>query len=185
MEPLCVEILFSLAYGRMSNVDPDLIPLIFNNAKKKLRFDASKESLDQAFIIYFKENTVSLTLPLVGTNFYHWDPAPSILDKLTDKLDYENLADASIKIRNAKHDFYESLETAVQAEPYNHADKNSILVCIENINAKIAGNSGLEKAGHIRALAARIIREAKPQKMSYNGKLSRVSYRDYVVVVQV
>lgn len=34
----------------------------------------------------------------------------------------------------------------------------------ENIDAKIAGNPGLEKAGYVRAAAAKIIRAAKPEK---------------------
>lgn len=185
MEPLSVEILFSLSYGRMQNIDPESIPLIFNSAKKKLNYKAEKESLDQAFIRYFKENEVTLTMPLVGTNFYHWDSTPEVLENLTDNLNYEDLLGAAEKIRKAKHDFYASLETSVQAEPYNQADKNAILVCFENIEAKISGNPGLEKAGHIRALAAKVIRESKEEKMSYNGKLCRISYRDTVVQMTI
>ena len=89
------------------------------------------------------------------------------------------------KIRKAKHDFYESLETTVQAEPYNSHDKNSILVCIESPEAKIAGNPGLEKAGHIRALAAKIIREAKPKKMNYDGKLTSLAGDTIVVELSI
>ncbi|MEE1211941.1 MAG: hypothetical protein UHO11_05550 [Treponema sp.] len=55
----------------MNNIDPDDIPLIFESAKKKLEYDSSHESLDQAFKRYFKMNEVTVTLPLVGTNFYH------------------------------------------------------------------------------------------------------------------
>lgn len=183
MEPLCVEILFSLSYGKMSNIDPDDIPLIFESAKKKLEFDTSRESLDQAFMRYFKKNTVTVTLPLVGTNFYHWDDdiVPEALTKLTDNLSAEDLAGSAEKIRASKHNFYESLKVSVQAEPYNVHDKNSILVCVENVEAKLFGNPGLEKAGHIRALAAEIIREAKTSKMSYTAKLSNLSYREIVV----
>lgn len=183
MEPLCVEILFSLSFGKMNNIDPDDITLIFESAKKKLEFDTSRESLDQAFMRYFKKNTVTVTLPLVGTNFYHWDDdiEPEALTKLTDNLDAKDLIGAAETIRRAKHGFYESLNVSVQAEPYNHVDKNSILVCIENVEAKLFGNPGLEKAGHIRALAAEIIREAKTSKMSYTAKLSNLSYREIVV----
>ena len=104
-----------------------------------------------------------------------------LLTKLTDNLSADDLTGNAEKIRNAKHNFYESLKVSVQAEPYNHADKNSILVCIENVEAKLFGNPGLEKAGHIRALAAEIIREAKPKKMSYSAKLASLSYRETVV----
>lgn len=185
MEPLCVEILFSLSFGKMQNVEPETIPLIFNSAKKKLNYKAESETLEQAFIRYFKENKVTVTMPLVGTSFYHWDSAPEVLEKLTDNLNCEDLLGAAEKIRKAKHDFYASLKASVQAEPYNQFDKNAILVCIENIEAKISGNPGLEKAGHIRALAAKVIREAKEEKMSYNGKLCRISYRDTVVQMTV
>ena len=183
LEPLCVEIMFSLCYGRMNNLDPDDIPLIFENAKKKLDFDSSRENLDQALMRYIKKNSVTLSLPLVGTNFYHWDDdiEPEALSKLTDNLSPEDLPAAAEKIRKAKQSFYESLKVSVQAEPYNRVDKNSILVCIENVEAKLFGNPGLEKAGHIRALAAQIIREAKPKKMSFSCKLSSLSYREIVV----
>ena len=183
LEPLCVEIMFSLCYGRMNNLDPDDIPLIFENAKKKLDFDSSRENLDQALMRYIKKNSVTLSLPLVGTNFYHWDDdiEPEALSKLTDNLSPEDLPAAAEKIRKAKQSFYESLKVSVQAEPYNRVDKNSILVCIENVEAKLFGNPGLEKAGHIRALAAQIIREAKPKKMSFTCKLSSLSYREIVV----
>ena len=187
LEPLCVEILFSLCYGRMNNIASDDIPLIFESAKKKLEYDSSRESLDQAFMRYFKKNEVTVTLPLVGTNFYHWDDdiVPEALTKLTDNLSAQDLPAAAEKIRNAKHSFYESLKVSAQAEPYNRVDKNSILVCIENVEAKLFGNPGLEKAGHIRALATGIIREAKPKKMSYSAKLASLSYREIVVQVTV
>lgn len=185
MDPLCVEILFSLSYGKMKNVDADFIPLIFNNAKKKLCFDSSKETLEQAFIRYFKNNTVTLTLPLVGTCFYNWDAEPEVLEKLTDKLDYDDILGAAQKIRKAKHDFYESLEVSVQAEPYNKHDNNSILACIEDIEAKISGNPGLVKAGHIRALAAKIIREAKIEKMNYYGRLASLGIDEITVQITV
>ena len=187
LEPLCVEILFSLCYGRMNNITPDEIPLIFESAKKKLEYDPSRESLDQAFMRYFKKNDVTVTLPLVGTNFYHWDDdiVPEALTKLTDNLSAQDLPAAAEKVRNAKHSFYESLKVSVQAEPFNRADKNSILVCIENVEAKLFGNPGLEKAGHIRALAAGIIREAKPKKMLYTARLASLNYREIVVQVTV
>ena len=183
LEPLCVEIMFSLCFGKLNNALPDDVSLFFENVKKKLDFDPSRESLEQAFMRYFKKNEVTLTLPLVGTNFYHWDDdiVPEALTKLTDNLSAQDLPVAAEKVRNAKHSFYESLKVSVQAEPYNRVDKNSIIVCIENVEAKLFGNPGLEKAGHIRALAAGIIREAKPKKLSYTAKLASLNYREIVV----
>ena len=183
LEPLCVEILFSLCYGRMQNINPDTIPLIFDCVKEKLDFDSSRETLDQAYMRWFKENTVTLTFPLVGTCFYNWDSEPCALEKLSDNLSCDNLLGMAEQIRKAKHNFYESLETVVQAEPYNSHDKNSILVCIENPAAKLEGNPGLEKAGHLRALAAKIIREAKSKKMKYGGRL--ITLTSDMIVVEI
>jgi hypothetical protein len=187
MEELCAEILFSLCYGKMQNVEPDSIPLLFNSAKKKLNFDSSRETLDQAFMRYLKDTAATLTLPLVGTSFHNWEDekCPDALEKLCDNLSCDNLLGAAEKIRRAKHDFYKSLECAVQAEPYNLQDRNAIIVNIENPSAKISGNPGLEKAGHIRALAAKIIREAKPKKMGYGGKLCSLSYNGIVVELKL
>ena len=185
LEPFCVEILFSLCYGRMQNIDPDSIPLIFERVKEKLDFDSSRETLDQAYMRWFKKNTVILTLPLVGTCFYNWDAEPYALTKLSDNLSCDNLLGMAEKIRNAKHQFYESLETVVQAEPFNSHDKNSILVCIEDPESKLEGNPGLVKAGHIRALAAKIIREAKPKKMGFGGKIACLGEEEIVVKIEV
>ena len=136
---------------------------------------------------YLKDNAVTLTLPLVGTCYYDWEDemCPYVLEKLCDNLSAENLLGDAGKIRGAKHDFYQSLECAVQAEPYNLHDRNAIIVNIENPSAKISGNPGLEKAGHIRALAAKIIREAKPKKMSYGGKLCSLSYNSIAVELKL
>lgn len=185
MEPLSVEILFSLVYGRMNNIDAENIPLIFNTAKKKLCYDSAKETLDQAFMGYFKKNSVTLTLETVGTSHHSWESYSEILDNMANNLNPEDLLGAAEKIRKAKHQFFDNLEAAVQAEPYNPVDKNAISVLIENIDSKITGNPGLEKAGFVRALAAKIIRESKPEKLSYNGKIVRLSGRDTVIQVTI
>ncbi|MBO4732202.1 MAG: hypothetical protein J5597_05285 [Spirochaetaceae bacterium] len=185
MKDLSVEILFSLCFGRMQNINPDDIPLVFNAASEKLGFDPSREDLDQAFMRWFKSNSCMLTLPLVGTNFYNWNSAPEVLARLCDNLSLDDLTSHAEKIRRAKHSFYASLRTTVQAEPYNPHDKNAVLVCIEDIEAKINGNMGLEKAGHIRALAAKVLREAKPKKLVYKSSLASVSAGNIVVKVEV
>ncbi|MBP5329419.1 MAG: hypothetical protein J6Y75_05920 [Spirochaetaceae bacterium] len=185
MKDLSVEILFSLCFGRMQNINPDDIPLVFNAASEKLGFDPSREDLDQAFMRWFKSNSCMLTLPLVGTNFYNWNSAPEVLARLCDNLSVDDLTTHAEKIRRAKHSFYASLRTTVQAESYNPHDKNAVLVCIEDIEAKINGNMGLEKAGHIRPLAAKVLREAKPKKLVYKSSLASVSAGNIVVKVEV
>ncbi len=185
MQDFSIEILFSLCFGKMIEVLPNKIPLIYDSAIKKMQLDVSKETLEQGFIRYLKQNEVCFSLPLVGTQFYNWDSSPDVLEHLTDNLFCDNLLERAEKIRYIKHNFYENLETVVQAEPYNRADKNSILTCIENIESKINGNVGLEKVGHIRALASKVIRLAKPSKLNFDGKLIRLSYKDIVVQVTV
>lgn len=185
MKDICVEILFSLCYCRMQNINPDDIPLVFNNAQKKMDFDPSEESLDQCFIRYFKSHECTLTLPLVGTQFYNWNVAPKILENLCNNLSVENLVSHAEKLRKVKHDFYDSLKIVAQAEPYNPHDTNAILVSMEGIESKIFGNIGFEKVGHIRALAAKILRIAKKQKMAYKIELARISSCEIVVSLEV
>lgn len=55
----------------------------------------------------------------------------------------------------------------------------------ENIDAKIAGNPGLEKAGYVRAAAAKIIRAAKPEKMSFKAQLMRIDCRNVVFKIEL
>lgn len=56
---------------------------------------------------------------------------------------------------------------------------------IENIDSKLEGNPVLEKAGYLRATAAKILRAAKPEKMTFNAKLVQISERDIVVQIEV
>lgn len=181
LKDFSVEILFSLCFGRMRNVDENTIPSIFNSAQKKLELDLSKETLEQAYIRYFRENKTVVTLPIVGMGFYNWGKSSKILDKLTDPL--PDILEESEKIRKAKRLFFESLKVSVQIEPYNEADKNAISVCIENVKSKLYGNQGLEKAGHLRALAAKVIRAARQAQCSYKGKLMR--FFDNETVIQI
>lgn len=55
----------------------------------------------------------------------------------------------------------------------------------ESIDAKIAGNPGLEKAGYVRAAAAKIIRAAKPEKMSFKAELMRIDCRNVVLKIEL
>ena len=55
----------------------------------------------------------------------------------------------------------------------------------ESIDAKIVGNPGLEKAGYVRADAAKLIRTAKPEKMSFKAQLMRIDSRNVVVKIEV
>lgn len=104
---------------------------------------------------------------------------------LNTKLDADDILNSSEKIRNAKRQVFENLEVVLQAEPYNVHDRNSIVCNIEDVEAKLLTNPGLVKAGHIRATAAAIIRESKPEKISFKAKLQRVCYDGIVVKVEI
>lgn len=185
IEPVSAEILFSLLFGRLYDMEENEIPLVFAAAKKKLAYHPEAESLEQAFARYFKKNKVCLSLPVVGMNYHNWSPYSDYLDGIAENLRAEDLIGQAEKIRKAKHDFYSSLEIAVQAEPYNPADENAVAVMAESIDAKIAGNPGLEKAGYIRATAAKIIRAAKPEKMSFKAELLRIDCRNVVIKIEI
>ena len=185
MRDLSAEILFSLCFGRMEKTSPEDISPVFNTAQQKLHFDESRETLEQAFIRYFKDNRAVLTLPVVGTYFHSWEREPELLNNLCSQLNPENLLGQIDKIRRAKHDFYASLQLFVQAEPFNSHDKNAIQVCIENTESKLSGNVGLMRAGYVRALAAKVLRSALPQKMRFEAKLMRISEHHLVVQVEI
>lgn len=185
ISPLAVEILFSLLFGRFSDITEKDIPLIFEAAKKKLSFHSESETLELSFIRYFKENSVSLSLAVVGMSHHCWSPFSDLLDGITSTFQTEDLLLETYALRLAKHDFYSSLEIAVQAEPYNHADENAIAVMAEDIDSKIAGNTGLVKAGYIRATAAKILRSAKPEKLSYEAELFRIDCQNVVLKIEV
>ena len=58
IEPVSAEILFSLLFGRMHNIEENEIPLVLVAAKKKLSYICESETLELAFVRYFKENKV-------------------------------------------------------------------------------------------------------------------------------
>lgn len=183
LEPLCVEILFSLCFGILGNVNEDEIPLIFNLAKKKLSYEPSKENLSQAFIRYFREKKNTLTLPVVGKNHHEWTFDSDLLDLIPSNFTTTDFIKDVEKFKKAKNDFYKSLKICVQAELYNPVDENAISVSIEDVDSKLAGNTCFSKAGYIRATAAEIIRSVNPKKLSYKGKLVRFNYDEIIIKI--
>jgi len=92
IEPVSAEILFSLLFGRLYNIEENEIPLVLATAKKKLSYICESETLEQAFVRYFKENKVCLTLPVVGMNYHRWSPYSDFLDGLAENLRAEGFA---------------------------------------------------------------------------------------------
>ncbi|MBO7430201.1 MAG: hypothetical protein J6U56_04215 [Spirochaetia bacterium] len=176
-------ILFSICYGRINNIAPDAIPLVYDAAKKQLSFDPAKESLEQALVRYLADRKENITVQIVGTQHYNWDPCTPYLGNLANNIKAEDLSSQLEAIRKATHDFYAGLECSVQAEPYNNADKNAIAVFIEDTCSKFAGNCGMKKAGYVRAIGAKLLRDAQPKRMSWGGCLVRIADNSYVVMI--
>ena len=176
-------ILFSICYGRINNIAPDAIPLVYDAAKKQLSFDPAKESLEQALVRYLADRKENITVQIVGTQHYNWDPCTPYLGNLANNIKAEDLSSQLEAIRKATHDFYAGLECSVQAEPYNNADKNAIAVFIEDTCSKFAGNCGMKKAGYVRAIGAKLLRDAQPKRMSWGGRLVRIADNSYVVMI--
>ena len=91
IEPVSAEILFSLLFGRLYNIEENEISLVLAAAKKKLPCICESETLEQAFVRYFKENKVCLTLPVVGMNYHRWSPYSDFLDGLAENLRAEKI----------------------------------------------------------------------------------------------
>lgn len=185
LEPLSLEILFSLCFGQMEDVDASAVPLILNCAKKKLGFRAQDESIEQAFIRYFKENAVTVTMEVVGTNFHHWSAESDSLEAMLNQTSWSDFDTHCAELRSIRHTFFASLNVAVQAEPYNVHDQNAILVSIDDVDSRLCGYEGLVKAGYIRRTGAEIIRTAKEAKLSYNGSLASIARNGIVVRMTV
>lgn len=185
IEPVAAEMLFALEFGGWNNIEENQIPVLFNLAKRKIKLDASHENLTQAFMRYFKENEIELTLPVVGNSHHSWSCVSEVIDSVSLNFEPSDFLMEAEKFKAAKHSFYSNLKVSVQAEPYNPADKNAIAVMIEDIDSKLSGNCGLVKAGYIRATAAEILRAAKEDRISYGGALVRLSEREIVVRINV
>lgn len=56
---------------------------------------------------------------------------------------------------------------------------------LQSKTLRFAGNPGLEKAGYVRAAAAKIIRAAKPEKMSFKAQLMRIDCRNVVLIIEL
>ena len=41
----------------------------------------------------------------------------------------------------------------------------------------------MKKAGYVRAIGAKLLRDAQPKRMSWGGRLMRISNNNYVVMI--
>lgn len=191
IEEFSPEILFSLCFGRLDNIEPESIPLIYEAARVRMGLDSSKETPEQAFIRYFRESGDGimpgrgLTLQIVGSDHYPWEAEPCELAKLLRGIAGVDFLKKAEQFREEKRRLYEGLNVSVQAEPYNPADKYAVSVSIDSIQAVLDGNPGLCKAGYIRAAAARILRKAFPDRMKFTASISRITPEDTIISLSI
>ena len=110
---------------------------------------------------------------------------------------YESVVKAATAFRffddaavgSKSQEFFESLATKVQAEPYNPHDHNAISVSIDDLGAKLKGFVSKSKAGYLRATGAAILRKARPNVFAYGSKLWRLgadpSFFENSIVVRI
>lgn len=188
IEPKIVEIFFSQMFGTFY-ASPDSygsLGFLAEQFEKKVELTHKSETIEDAVIRYFKKNAnqakLELSLPLVGMNFGNWNFDTRILNKMLNNIQAENLMSELTAVRKAKHNFYASLEVVSQIEPYNKADKNAIVVMIEDVVSKLSACGGMAKAGYIRRNAAELLRLACPEMIGFDSKLLRIYSNGEVVL---
>ena len=196
IEPIAIEIFFSYAFGSFafqSDKRKDLhghyhfgkMQFVWVIARKKLSFDAENDTLENAYIRYFKNSHTTLSLPIVGLQYGSWNWESKILFETSAHIEAKHIFDDAKEIAKARNDIFQSLEVAVQIEPYNSHDENALAVFIDNIDAKISGYPNKAKAGYIKKTATKIIRLAKPETMSFTSRLLRFNTDEVVVQIEV
>lgn len=153
----------------------DTACVFFEAARKDLSPEPQKESVEEMFIRYFKsQKEVTLTLGLVGQKYRDWNDGLDYLDSVIQMQVGNDFLTSGTRVKEAKQEFFGSLSAVAQAEPSNKYDPNAIEVFVDDIEAKLVGNSGKVKAGYLRATGAAIIRTARPSRFNYNARLVRI-----------
>ena len=141
------------------------------------------------FIRYFREKeSFDFTIGLVGATNHPWiagiEKYESVVKTATA---FRFFDDAAVGFKS--QEFFESLATKVQAEPYNPHDHNAISVSIDDLGAKLKGFVSKSKAGYLRATGAAILRKARPNVFAYGSKLWRLgadpSFFENSIVVRI
>ncbi|QTQ15355.1 hypothetical protein [Treponema parvum] len=191
VKPVAAEALFAWIYGRthsdaaafaalykknamLGAGKTDTGFLLYCAAKEVLKPDVANETPEQMFIRYFKNHNTAFTIGIVGTNFYGWNDGSDFLDDALSQKIGDDILNGTQKVRDAKKKLYASLRVSVQAEPYNPHDANAVSVSAEDVCEKARGDTGLQRAGYIRATGAAILRAAKPNTFRFNARLARI-----------
>ena len=141
------------------------------------------------FIRYFREaDSIDFTIGLVGATNHPWvagiEKFESVVKTATA---FRFFDDAAVGAKSLE--FFDSLSTKVQAEPYNPHDHNAISVSIDDLGAKLKGMQTKSKAGYLRATGAAILRKARPNLFAYGSKLWRLGanpdYFENAIVLRI
>ena len=205
IKPVAAEALFAYVYGGFrgdsnfsqiykANVpiatgETDVSAILLEAAKDALKPNPEKESPEEMFIRYFREKeSFDFTIGLVGATNHPWiagiEKYESVVKAATA---FRFFDDAAVGAKS--QEFFESLSTKVQAEPYNPHDHNAISVSIDDLGAKLKGMQTKSKAGYLRATGAAILRKARPNMFAYDSKLWRLgadpSFFENSIVVRI
>ena len=205
IKPVAAEALFAYVYGGFrgdsnfsqiykANVpiatgETDVSAILLEAAKDVLKPNPEKESPEEMFIRYFREKeSFDFTIGLVGATNHPWiagiEKYESVVKAATA---FRFFDDAAVGAKS--QEFFESLSTKVQAEPYNPHDHNAISVSIDDLGAKLKGLVSKSKAGYLRATGAAILRKARPNMFAYDSKLWRLgadpSFFENSIVVRI
>ena len=163
------------ANAMISTGETDVSSILFAAARDALKPEPQKESLEEMFVRYFAENRhFDFTIGIVGATNHPW---VSSLEKVDDAIDgavVAHFADDISKVGQKRYELYASLASKVQAEPYNPHDHNAISVSIEDPGKVFKGIRSKSKAGYLRATAAAILRQARPNLFAYGSSLWRL-----------
>ena len=205
IKPVAAEALFAYVYGGfrgdsnfsqiyktnapISTGETDVSAILLEAAKDVLKPNPEKESPEEMFIRYFREKeSFDFTIGLVGATNHPWiagiEKYESVVKTATA---FRFFDDAAVGAKS--QEFFESLSTKVQAEPYNPHDHNAISVSIDDLGAKLKGMQTKSKAGYLRATGAAILRKARPSLFASGSNLWRLgadpSFFENSIVVRI
>lgn len=205
IKPVAAEALFAYVYGGfrgdsdfaqiykanapISTGETNVAAILLEAAKETLKPNPEKESPEEMFIRYFREvEFFDFTIGLVGATNHLWiagiEKYESVVKTATAFRFFDDAA-----VGSKSQEFFESLATKVQAEPYNPHDHNAISVSIDDLSARLKGMQSKSKAGYLRATGAAILRKARPSLFAYGSKLWRLgadpSFFENSIVIRI
>lgn len=191
LKPIAAEALFAWVYGSFNGGgnfhqvyasgtpiktgSTDTSAILFAAAKDALKPDPDKETPEQMFVRFFRQEVpFDFTIGLVGTNNHPWVDSLEAVERVSKAASGHEFATDPRTIGVRRQELFESLKVNVQAEPYNPHDPNAIGVSIDDPASIFKGFASKSKAGYIRATGAAILRKARPSQFSYEASLRRI-----------